>query len=94
MKKLILVAFNVTASLLVRLVFGKTDKHGRSTGKFFGRSYILRKRKHLQRNPSYFKGECFNSMHCGLWAFSLEHKQGRGVYFTAIKDNEGVETVS
>jgi len=93
MKKLLLSVFNVSASALVYLVFGKSDKYGRSTGKFFGRSYILRKRKHLQRSPSYFKGECFNSMHCGLWAFSLEHKQGRGVYFKAIKDDQGSETI-
>ena len=93
MKKLILAAFNITASILVRLVFGKADKYGRSTGKFFGRSYILRKRKNLQRSASYFKGECFNSMHCGLWAFSLEHKQGRGVYFNNIKDDQGSESV-
>lgn len=86
--------FNTTISVLVRLVFGKADKYGRSTGKLFGRSYILRKRKHLQRSPSYFKGECFNSMHCGLWAFSLEHKQGRSVSFKSIKDNEGWETIT
>ena len=89
MKNLLLSVFNVSASALVYLVFRKSNK----TGKFFGRSYILRKRKHLQRSPSYFKGECFNSMHCGLWAFSLEHKQGRGVYFNAIKDDQGSESV-
>lgn len=89
MKKLLLSVFNVSASALVYLVFRKFNK----TGKLFGRSYILRKRKNLQRSPSYSKGECFRSMHCGLWAFSLEHKQGRGVYFNGIKDDQGSESV-
>ena len=89
MKNLLLSAFNATISALVYLVFGKVNKRGN----FFGRSYILRKRKNLQRSPSYRKGECFRIMHCGLWAFSLQHKDGRGVYFNGIKDHEGNETI-
>ena len=89
MKNLFLSVFNVAISALVYLVFGRLNKRG----KFFGRSYILRKRKALQRSPSYRNGECFRSMHCGLWAFSLEHKRGRPVYFNGIKDHEGVETI-
>ena len=89
MKKLLLSLFNITMAGLVYIVFGKVNKRG----KFFGRSYILRKRKNLQRSPSYYKGECFRNMHCGLWAFSLQHKDGRGVYFNGIKDHEGKETI-
>jgi len=92
MKNVIYFVPNVLISVLV-FIFFKLNKFKRNKNKMFGRSFIIRKRKNLQRKFSFTKGECFYVMHIGLWAINMEHKQGRSVSFKSIKDDEGKETI-
>ena len=69
------------------------DKPEKRTS-LMGRSIIVRQRKFKHRDFEVSRGEVFDTMHCGFWSVSVEHKLGRSVSFNAIKDDKGIETVA
>lgn len=83
---------NVVLGSMLKTLFSMNNPEKRT--KLFGRAVIIRQRKYKQRDFEVNRGACFDTMHFGLWSVSVEHKLGRPVYFKAIKDDKGAETVA
>lgn len=92
MKKAFYSTTNAVLGTLLKSAFSM-DKPEKRTS-LLGRSVIVRQRKLKHRDFEVSRGEVFDTMHCGLWSISVEHKKGRSVSFNAIKDDQGVETVA
>lgn len=92
MKNAIYSTTNAVLNLLLTKLFCMDSADKRTT--LMGRSVIVRRRKFKHRDLEVSRGEVFDTIHCGLWSVSVEHKLGRSVSFNAIKDDKGVETVA
>jgi hypothetical protein len=80
--------FNFVASAVHSLLFS-----GKTNGKLFGKSFIVRRRTSKNRFEV-SKGKCFNILHCYKWGFYLQHSGSRAISFNNIKDINGIEGVS
>jgi hypothetical protein len=80
--------FNFVASAVHSLLFS-----GKTNGKLFGKSFIVRRRTSKNRFEM-SKGKCFNILHCYKWGFYLQHSGSRAISFNNIKDINGIEGVS
>jgi len=80
--------FNILATSIHSLFFS-----GKTNGKLFGKSFIVRKRVNKNRFGLEV-GECFRMLHCYKWSFYVQHKRSRSISFNNIKEINGLQEVT
>lgn len=92
MKKVFYSVANVVLGTVLGIVYNIHNIESKHST-IGGRAVIVRRRKKKHRDLKLSEGEVFKTLHCGLYSVSVEHKKGRQVFFHAINDDRGVETV-